>query len=488
MKHINIYIALLLMATLMSCSDKINIDKTLSEAPDIYPDYDGVTIPTNIAPLNFKLKKAVSESVLFLKTNATTLEVKGQNGKFKISPSKWKKLLMEAIGSSIEATVCIRENNYWVAYAPFNIYVASEEVDPYLAYRLIVPGYELWNKMGIYQRNLTDFEQTAIYENKATSNNCVNCHSFCMQDPGKMLFHMREKLPGTILIDGNRIEKLNTKTPQTISALVYPSWHPSGKYVAFSTNNTKQAFHQNDRNRVEVYDEESDVVVYDVEKHEIVTTPSIFSKNSYETFPAFSPDGKTLYFCTAEARPIPQEYDKIKYSICSVEFDPSTRSFGNKIDTLFDARKNDKSASFPRVSPDGKYLLYTLSGYGNFSIWHKDADLYLIDLKTKISTPLTEVNSDDVESYHSWSSNSRWFVFSSRRKDGLYTHPYIAHIDKQGKIGKPFMLPQEDPDFYDSFMQSFNIPEFVKGKIKRQQRRIALTAKEEKGIDVKFIE
>ena len=289
-----------------------------------------------------------------------------------------------------------------------------------------------------------------------------------------------------LLVDGDKIEKLNTKTKETISPLVYPSWHPSGKYVAFSVNTTKQAFHLNDRNRVEVYDEASDVVVYDVEKHEIVTASNIFSKDAFETFPTFSPDGKTLYFCTAEARPIPQEYSEVKYNLCSVSFDPVTRAFGAQVDTLYNAKSGGMSASFPRVSPDGRYLLYTLSGYGNFSIWHKDADLYMADLQTGTSRPLVEVNSDDVESYHSWSSNSRWFVFSSRRIDGLYTRPYIAYVDEDGKVGKPFLLPQKDAGFYQSFMKSFNIPEFITGKVKVRGRVLAIKAKEDKGTDVRL--
>ena len=173
----------------------------------------------------------------------------------------------------------------------------------------------------------------------------------------------------------------------------------------------------NDKNRVEVYDEASDVVVYDVEKHEIVTASNIFSKDAFETFPTFSPDGKTLYFCTAEARPIPQEYSEVKYNLCSVSFDPATRAF---------------------------------------------------------------------ESYHSWSSNSRWFVFSSRRIDGLYTRPYIAYVGEDGKVGKPFLLPQKDTDFYHSFMKSFNIPEFITGKVKVQGRVLAIKAKSDKGKDVRF--
>ena len=444
MERKNVYICML--AALLSCSDSVKVSRTLDAMPAIFPDYNGVVIP----------------------------------------PSKWKNLLESAAGDSIQVTVQVKQGNEWVAYSPFTIRVAPEKVDSYLAYRLIDPGYELWNKMGIYQRDLESYTQIPIIENKMSGNNCVNCHSFCMQDPNKMLFHMRETFPGTILVDGDKIEKLNTKTKETISPLVYPSWHPSGKYVAFSVNTTKQAFHLNDRNRVEVYDEASDVVVYDVEKHEIVTASNIFSKDAFETFPTFSPDGKTLYFCTAEARPIPQEYSEVKYNLCSVSFDPVTRAFGAQVDTLYNAKSGGMSASFPRVSPDGRYLLYTLSGYGNFSIWHKDADLYMADLQTGTSRPLVEVNSDDVESYHSWSSNSRWFVFSSRRIDGLYTRPYIAYVDEDGKVGKPFLLPQKDAGFYQSFMKSFNIPEFITGKVKVRGRVLAIKAKEDKGTDVRL--
>lgn len=218
---------------------------------------------------------------------------------------------------------------------------------------------------------------------------------------------MREVYPGTMMIDGDKVEKLNTKTEQTISSLVYPSWHPSGKYVAFSVNDTKQSFHTNNKNRVEVFDLASDVVVYDVEKHEIVTTPTLFSQRAFETFPTFSADGKTLYFCSAVAAPMPLNYEEVKYSLCSLSFDPEKRTFGQTVDTLYNASTEGQSVSFPRVSPDGKYLLYTLSGYGNFSIWHKDADLYMINLADKSAKCLDAVNSDDVESYHSWSSNSR---------------------------------------------------------------------------------
>ena len=252
------YIALL--ALFFSCSDSVQVSETLDRKPAIVPDYADITIPANIAPLNFSLKDSMGDAQVVLSYSDQRIEVKSKDNQFVFPTSKWKRLLSSAAGNEVEVVVRVKEKGKWLEYAPVKWSVAAESVDPYIAYRLIAPGYTLWNKMGLYQRDLESYTETPIIENKMSGRNCVNCHSFCMQNPDKMLFHIRETYPGTILVDGDKIEKLNTKTEQTISSLVYPSWHPSGKYVAFSVNNTKQGFHANDRNRIEVFDEPSRII------------------------------------------------------------------------------------------------------------------------------------------------------------------------------------------------------------------------------------
>jgi dipeptidyl aminopeptidase/acylaminoacyl peptidase len=123
------------------------------------------------------------------------------------------------------------------------------------------------------------------------------------------------------------------------------------------------------------------------------------------------------------------------------------------------------SAVLPRISPDGRYLLFTMGHYGYFHIWHHDADLWMLDLKTGEAREAKELNSNDTESYHTWSSNGKWVVYSSRRDDGTYTRPFFAHIDKDGKGTKPFELPQADPDYHRQFMKCYNIPEFMHGPV-----------------------
>ena len=484
MKHTLSYFLLAIFASLwMACSNSSSEPQsatTIDQLPDIFPDYVDVTIPSQIAPLRFMLRHAPEDAIVSISCGEEKIvcEASGEKG-FLIAEKQWNKMLESAIGKELEVKVYEKKEGNWQMYLPFHWTVSTDPIDPYLVYRLLEPGYEIWNEMGIYQRRLADFNQTAVISNHLTNNNCINCHSFPNQDPNQMVLHMRGKGGGTYLFQSGDITKLNGKVSEKIPSLVYPSWHPSGDFIAFSTNQTRQAFHFNDKNRIEVMDYASDVFVYDVKKNEVLTFPQLFSDKAFETFPHFSPDGKTLYFCSAEAQKMPESYENIKYSLCSISFDPATRTFGNQVDTLYNGKENDKSVSFPRVSPDGKFLVFTLSDYGNFSIWHKEADLYIANLQDGTIAPLEAANSDNVESYHSWSSNSRWLVFSSRRIDGLYTHPHLIHVDEEGKAGKPFILPQKHVSFYSTYMQSFNIPEFVKGPVEYPSHKIANTTLEQ---------
>jgi hypothetical protein len=462
----------------------------LAEDISIYPDYKDVTIPANIAPLNF-LAQTDNESVLIIQgTKGDGWQVRGtKDGLFMISPKKWEQTLAANQGSDITFTICLNDNGVWKSTPVFTMHVAEEDMDPYIAYRLIQPTYTFWNEMGIYQRHLTNYDQTPIYTNRFTDYNCVNCHSFSGRDPESMLFHMRAKHAGTVLRKDNSIEKLNTKTDETISALVYPYWHPDQKHIAFSVNATLQAFFSHYDNTIEVFDNASDVVIYDVEQHEVFSHPLLKSEDAFETFPTFSPDGKSLYFCSAmKVDSLPYSYKEVHYSLCRIDIDVEKRTFGTQVDTLYNAVAEGGSISFPRISPDGRFLVATWHEAGNFSIWHPEADLLLFDLSDGTRHLLEEANSQQAtDSYHSWSSNSRWLVFSSRRMDGLYTRPFFTYIDKSGHAHKPFVLPQENPSkLYNNFFYCYNIPEFIKGKVELRQQEIANRMKGTPGIDVTY--
>ena len=468
---------------LCSCQKPLPQASLLQENLPLFPDYREVTVPHNIAPLNFKLRTP-EPAILVLAGDGKEIRVDAEDGVFQLPEKAWKQLTDASKGQTVKADIYVNRNGEWFQAPSFHIEVSADAIDPYLAYRRIAPGYRMWNEMGIYQRHLESFTETPFLTNKQMNNNCMNCHSFNHRDAKQMLFHQRTTHGGTYFVRNGEIEKLDTKFCDSIATLVYPYWHPSGKFVAFSTNETHQDFHLNDPNRIEVFDAKSNVVVYDIEKHEVLVAPHLFSNENMETFPSFSPDGKQLYFCSAPAKAMPQSYRDMKYNLLRVSFDAASRTFGTKIDTLYNAAQEGRSVRFPRISPDGRYLMYTVSDYGNFSIWHKDADLRLLDLTTGETSLMANVNSNDVESYHSWSSNGRWFVFSSRRDDGLYTRPYFAHMDEQGNLSKPFLLPQAHPDYYDLSLFSFNIPELTKNAIEVDTYELVQTSKYGKGTKI----
>lgn len=450
----------------LSCNSSVEPSKTVDAEPNIFPDYKGVTVPCNIAPLNFKMnEKCSSVFVSIAGADGNSISVRGKHDVVDIPQKQWKSLMKANEGQSLTFSVVAKIGSEWVGYRPFSVEVSQFPIDENLVYRLIAPGYEVYSKMGIYQRNMTNFEQSAIYENTLLDRSCVNCHSFCQGDPSSMSLHIRGDYGATVLSKDGNTKMLNTKTEKTISSFVYPFWHPSGKFIAYSVNLTQQVFHASNDKIIEVFDTASDVVVYDVENNQTLMTPLLMRTDALETFPCFSPDGRKLYYCSAAGCQLPMEYEDLHYNICSIDFDPETRSFGQIIDTVYNAQEEGLSARFPRFSPDGKLLLFTVSDYGNFSIWQKNADLRMFNMETRTVDSLQNVNSCDTESYHSWSSNGRWFVFSSRRIDGLYTRPYFCYVDEQGCTAKPFLLPQKNPNMYDELFFSYNIPELVKGKV-----------------------
>jgi Tol biopolymer transport system component len=200
-----------------------------------------------------------------------------------------------------------------------------------------------------------------------------------------------------------------------------------------------------------------------------------------ETQPDWAPDGRHLYFASApqitfsDTFTSERRYRDVRYDLMRVEYDPASGQWG-KAEPVLTAAEAGGSLSGPKVSPDGRFLLFVMLDFGYFSLYSREADLYLMDLATRSYRRLDEVNSKESESFHAWSSNSRWFVFASRRRDGLCGLPYFAHVDEKGNASKAFLLPQKDPGLYEKQLKSFNIPILASAPVRQGWRRLAAAA------------
>ena len=469
---LSIAIAAIIAIASVSCTSPSVPDTYAMQTrqPYIMPDYTEVTIPCNLCPTNFIVTESGKQAVVRMSAGTTAFTY-GDGMKVMIDPDEWEVLKHEALGGSIKVEVFVKADQGWNAYKPFNIYVAADSIDPYISYRLIPPSYVDYSHLALAQRNLTTFDETVFYDNRpfstADKGQCVNCHSYQNYHTNRMLFHMRHNNPGTLIVDGDQVKRVNLKTDSTISAGVYPTWHPTLPLIAFSTNLTGQTFHTKDLAKIEVQDLESDLILYDLDRNSISTISAL--PDQLEVFPTWSADGQTLYYCSAHFAyesdstredELITRYKDIHYNIYSRSFDPTTQSFGEPR-LIFNADSLNQSATLPRTSPDGRYMVFALAPWGCFHVWHHEADIHIIDLNTMQAQPLSAINSKRSESYPSFSSSGRWLMTASRRDDGNYTRPYIAYFDNTGTCHKPFELPQRDPYHYIYYLNSYNRPEFM---------------------------
>ena len=434
--------------------------------PEIYPDYIGVTIPAGIAPLNFNMADTEADriDVVVRGSKGGELHVSGEWADFDVAD--WHSLTEQNRGGRLTLTVSARKDGQWTQYRDFSISVSTAPLDDWgLTYRRIPPGYEVGGNIGIYQRNIHTFDEYPILTETAVPGRCMNCHTANRTNPDRIMMQIRGAGGGTMVQKDGRQQWLDTKTDSTKAAGSYSYWHPGGDYCAMAVNSVHQSFFVGTGQRIEVYHKFSDVEVLDTRTNELILSP-LLETEDLEIFPAFSAAGDALYYSSSKPCNVPAEYEKVKCSLCRIGFDATNGRFGEHVDTLLNGPATDRSYTLARPSYDGRWLMYCVASRGNFPVCENDADIWLMNLGTGQSHAVNEVNSQWSESYHNWSENSKWFVYSSKRENGMYAQLYIAGIDDQGRVSKPFLLPQRNPrKFYQELMDSYNVPDFTKSKV-----------------------
>jgi hypothetical protein len=484
--YIVIFLSLLMIFS--SCHHQVENVSRIQKLPNIYPDYVGVTIPADIAPLNFNFIGGDMDcmDVIVRGSKSGELHVQGEWACFDIDD--WKQLTKQNKGGELVFSVCVEKDGRWFQYNDFKVYVSSYPLSDYgLTYRRIPPGYEVGSPgIGIYQRDLHSFDESPILKVSAVYGHCINCHTANRTDPSQFTMQFRGEGGGTLVQKEGKQQWLNTRTDSTKAAGSYAYWHPSGNYCAYTVNSVHQNFHLGTEKRIEAYHKFSDLILLDTRTNQLLLSPLLMTEDQ-EIFPAFSPDGKYLYYSSSKPCNLPLEYEKVKCSVCKIAFDAKSGTFGDRVDTLINAEITKKSCTLVRPSYDGRWLMYCMSDHSNFPVFQNDADLWLMDLKTGKTREMKEVNSSQTESYHNWSSDSHWFVFSSKRENGEYAQLYLASIDDLGHLTKPFLLPQRNPvKYYGEMFDSYNVPDFTKTPVKLNAHEVHQQVFEGKRIQVEI--
>ena len=438
----------------------------VSRTPVLYPDYGETVIAPNIAPLNFKIKE--SGVRFFARVEGEkggAVEASSSDGKIAWPAGAWKQLIAQNRGAAVSVTITVQdEDGAYRRFDAVRIGVAQEDLDRYIVYRIIPPLDHYYLKMGIYQRDLEGFSERPVIENQNFSigrNGCMNCHSFRNNRTDRMSLQVRSANFGRpmVVIKDGVVQTVNTSASGfSTSPAAYQDWNPDGRHIAFTVNKVMPLEHTIGEHR-DAWDEDSDLAVYDTDANRVLATNGIADPDRRENWPSWSADGRTLYFVSAPQLPW-TELQEVKYDLMRISFDPATGTWGER-ETILSAADSGKSAAQPKESPDGRWLLFLLTHHGNFPTYQPICDMYVIDQNSGERRPLTAVNRSWTGSWPTWSSNGRWIAFTSKREGGVLGRIYFSYFDKNGQAHKPFVMPQEDPSYYESLTMTYNLPELI---------------------------
>jgi WD40 repeat protein len=428
------------------------------------------------ASLNEIVEKGQDYLVRISSEGGEKLEIHCPDGNCRIPARSWRRLLETGRGGRLFYDIFAqRRDGTWVAFGQVTNTVAKEPIDSYLVYRLLAPNKFRSEIRGVFQRDIESFRTSALITTRDGTFHCFNCHTFHQHDPNRFLVQVRGEHEGMMLVVDGQMRKINTKQDPMFRPLAYVSWHPDGRHIAGTCNRFIGHLPANSRlYYFQALEKRGDLVVYDVQKNTIRTTEAVFGHEYIETHPCWSPDGKYIYYCRGKDLPItePEDWEKSDFDLMRVSYDVATDTWGSP-ETVKAYSELGLSCSFPRPSPCGKYVLHVLAEKTTYPIHQKSSDLYLLDLDSKEDRRLDAVCSDRAESYPRWSSNGRWFTFLSNRRDGMSAIPYLAYFDTQGEAHKAFVLPQKDPAYYDTFIDTYNVVELVKSRVNVSTFRLA---------------
>ncbi|NOZ23360.1 MAG: hypothetical protein GXP25_19980 [Planctomycetes bacterium] len=335
--------------------------------------------------------------------------------------------------------------------------IATDPCDAFIVYRLVRPPFSTLKTPDTFVRDIRSFRTRMFLS--ARRSYCFNCHTFSSKlgTAGKVAIQARYMLPDPTdlrtyfgIYDIANHNGVKIKLPFTTQMTTFMAWSPDGAKLAMSADQQLATLQPIVHETQFAGQPTSDIAVVDVEKRTARLLPGASDPDELEVFPRWTPDGKSIVFCWSPSGVHPA---LVKYDLHIV---PYANGKGGTATPITGASANGRSNYYPRFSPDGKWLSFCQSDGG--CLIKSSSDIVLMKSDLSGRPHRLECNAPyAADSWHSWSSNSRWIVFASKRDDGIFARLYMTHIDDQGHASPAVRLPVKTLP-----MQSFNIPEFIK--------------------------
>lgn len=462
----------------------------IADGAPIFPDYTAgdIVLPVNTAPLNFMVSEERLPQAAMVRLEAFTaqeaengapaaaldvkLQRKGGRLECRFPVEAWHHCLQQAADGHVRLGFFNRQG-LPLETPVLRWRISADAIDPYIVYRLSAYDENPCKYLEAEERCLENFNTRPLMDNRRTGGQCFNCHASAQNNADCMSIHLRGEGGGTLLYQQGGFRKISLPDGFPNLRLAYPAWHPSKRFIAFSSARIQVFPHTNIYKTQDlIADTLGRLLVYDLERNRLLPAPSdalaAAEHNArYEvSFPVWAPDGTRIYFCRAEklhfidTLPTVESLARFRYHIAAMDFDTATGTFSPPYTVCTDSAC---SLSLPAIDPSGRYLVVTRLPMGSFPS-QNGGELALVDLNLRHSDglcPLQDIPalaSPDGEKSHQFSSNGRWMVFGSKRLNGSTAAIYISYFDRDGRFHAPFILPQEAGGFYAAQLRTFLFP------------------------------
>ncbi len=304
---------------------------------------------------------------------------------------------------------------------------------------------------------------------------CTNCHSFSadgktlgmdMDGPtGDKGAYVITELQKETVIEKEHIISWNSFTGKpedhkTIGFLSQVS--PDGQYAVTTLNEQVYVCNFLDYKFLQVFYPTRGILgFYSRADKQIRTLPGADNPEYVHCDAVWSPDGEYLVFARAKAKEAyPEGYKLAEYANDPTELPmqydlyrmPFNDGRGGTPEPIIGASNNDMSNTFPKVSPDGRWIVFVKCRNGQ--LMRPDSELWILPAEGGEARRM-RCNTSLMNSWHSFSPNGRWMVFSSK-VNTPYTQMFLTHIDEDGNDSPPILVPNST-----AANRAVNIPEFV---------------------------
>jgi tetratricopeptide (TPR) repeat protein len=333
-------------------------------------------------------------------------------------------------------------------------------------------------------RNLAEARSRVVMDNLPV---CGNCHSFSADGKtlgmdldglqnNRGLYTLAQVAPSTAIRQQDLIEwssprgKLKGKVRVGFMSQV----SPDGQYVATTVSpaslaggpqeppsNYYVANFKDYRFLQVFYPTRGILTWYSRQTGVLQPLPGADDPNFVQMGGVWSPEGQYLVFARAEATdPDPPGAPLAEFAgdpkELAMQYDlyrvPFQQGRGGMSEAIAGASRNGMSNTFPKVSPDGRWIVYVQSRNGE--LMRPDSQLYIVPAAGGEARRM-RCNTARMNSWHSFSPNGRWMVFSSKARSP-YTQLYLTHIDAAGNDSPAILI-----DNSTAANRAANIPEFV---------------------------